>query len=521
MAMKVEASCPICTENFSLVKIRRRRVHQSCCEQHICLSCLHSHIKSILEEGVAGGDGRKELLCPYGCGSCISDATVRGCFRKKHATCKKRFSSGSIKRTVRWAGSRLRLISTTEDHAVRYKQYSKSIGEREDLRLYERWSLSVALSSFSTTGDHDVYTHVQYCPGLDCECIWLANKTFRKEKANNEQQRKDQEKHLHFRGGLKKKLFAHMKNQPEEKTITVDPEHEEEIMNRTGYTIAHWNTVDHIGGSGNKDGRCVSCPGCHYQFCGLCSRPWWTISILSRQRITHNAQLCSTYGVNRAHISDDNDFLLAARAGDAKCCPGCTMRTSRNGGCNHISCPCGFQWCYVCECPWNRTHYSCIQVEEALPMPLQRFRGIGVQNQGIGVQTIFKPFLCIVSLCTLIALWQFVQWDFNLPTLATHTSMLLIIAIMNYNCPSRDRALDFLSKCHRVFLTIFVLVPRGIFLCTVSALCIKIFPLIIKILLRCIIGALMVPIAAAFLLIFPIDAAFLLIMLLIWSICKL
>ena len=134
---------------------------------------------------------------------------------------------------------------------MRYKQYSKSIGEREDLRLYERWSLSVALSSFSTTGDHDVYTHVQYCPGPDCECIWLANKRFRREKANHEQKRKDREKHRHFRRRLKKKLFANMNNRPEEETLILDPnlEDEEEIMNRTGYTVARWKMVDLIDGS--------------------------------------------------------------------------------------------------------------------------------------------------------------------------------------------------------------------------------------------------------------------------------
>jgi hypothetical protein len=124
-------------------------------------------------------------------------------------------------------------------------------------------------------------------------------------------------------GGLRRKLFVNMNNRPEQETIILDShaEDEEEKMDRTGYTVACWNTVDYIDGSGNKDGRCVSCPGCHRHFCGLCSRLWWTISKLSRQRMTHNAQLCSTYG---ARISDESDFQLATRAGDAKCCPECT-----------------------------------------------------------------------------------------------------------------------------------------------------------------------------------------------------
>ena len=41
------------------------------------------------------------------------------------------------------------------------------------------------------------------------------------------------------------------------------------------------------------------------------------------------------------------------------------------------------------------------------------------------MQKIFTFFLCIVSLCILFALWRFVQWDFDFPTLASHTSMWL------------------------------------------------------------------------------------------------
>lgn len=32
-----------------------------------------------------------------------------------------------------------------------------------------------------------------------------------------------------------------------------------------------------------------------------------------------------------------------------KDCPGCEVATEKDGGCNHITCPCGTHWCYLCE----------------------------------------------------------------------------------------------------------------------------------------------------------------------------
>jgi len=70
-------------------------------------NCLYLHIKSILEEGAAGGSGRKELKCPYGFGSCISDATVQVCTHTKHYP-RLRFVS-SVSANTRTACSALKL----------------------------------------------------------------------------------------------------------------------------------------------------------------------------------------------------------------------------------------------------------------------------------------------------------------------------------------------------------------------------------------------------------------------------
>jgi hypothetical protein len=68
---------------------------------------------------------------------------------------------------------------------------------------------------------------------------------------------------------------------------------------------------------------------------------------------------CKSYNKKSVSASDHNEFLNMADAGDARLCPGCSMRTNRTDGCNHMTCPCGYHWCYVCECKFDRRHYSC------------------------------------------------------------------------------------------------------------------------------------------------------------------
>lgn len=45
----------------------------------------------------------------------------------------------------------------------------------------------------------------------------------------------------------------------------------------------------------------------------------------------------------------------AAAAGvETQNCPGCAVTTEKNGGCNHIACPCGTHWCYACGHAFDR-----------------------------------------------------------------------------------------------------------------------------------------------------------------------
>jgi hypothetical protein len=42
-----------------------------------------------------------------------------------------------------------------------------------------------------------------------------------------------------------------------------------------------------------------------------------------------------------------------------KRCPYCRMWTEKNEGCNHMTCvECKFQWCWLCQKPYNSSHFS-------------------------------------------------------------------------------------------------------------------------------------------------------------------
>mmetsp|Transcript_27991 Transcript_27991/g.41416 ORF Transcript_27991/g.41416 Transcript_27991/m.41416 type:complete len:106 (-) Transcript_27991:39-356(-) len=76
---------------------------------------------------------------------------------------------------------------------------------------------------------------------------------------------------------------------------------------------------------------------------------------------------CSLYARRTATTSseDDNAYTFTANAVNARCCPGCTIRVQRSDGCNHMTCLCGMQWCYVCECRWSNWHYGCRMEDDA------------------------------------------------------------------------------------------------------------------------------------------------------------
>lgn len=96
-------------------------------------------------------------------------------------------------------------------------------------------------------------------------------------------------------------------------------------------------------------GQGVTCEVCHHPYCLRCSgdphRPATCDDMRSWRRY------CSAEGANIA-------FILVR----TKRCPKCHRDIEKNGGCNHMTCKCGHQFCWVCGYDWashSGDFYSC------------------------------------------------------------------------------------------------------------------------------------------------------------------
>ncbi len=310
---------------------------------------------------------------------------------------------------------RNRLSNNMKDFLVLKKLYLsdvllKSQEEKKDLELYERWGLTIALNgdkisnqekdttknppnydsirkNEDDTSAEDIYTHVTKCPSPDCPCLFLSSKVYYNEKKKHEREYTTDPKKL----GGKQSLFKTAKSYFYFKPI--HPDREEAIMNSCGgYTTEHWidsRDIDMIPTccelifSSNRnrqnvendrraiinrhadrnivlDGRATTCPMCKHKFCNLCQKSWSTLNSRKGKYIFHTNQTCASYNSKIMSVEEEKEFLDALDVGDgARMCPSCSMRTDKIDGCNHMRCPCGHHWCWVCECAWHPDHYAC------------------------------------------------------------------------------------------------------------------------------------------------------------------
>ncbi|KAI0432560.1 hypothetical protein F5Y09DRAFT_301711 [Xylaria sp. FL1042] len=68
---------------------------------------------------------------------------------------------------------------------------------------------------------------------------------------------------------------------------------------------------------------------------------------------------CDTARLQSLEESEDKLCMLAEQKG-WKRCPKCTSLIQKHGGCNHMSCHCGQQFCYKCGQPFGRTFHNCL-----------------------------------------------------------------------------------------------------------------------------------------------------------------
>ncbi|GFZ17290.1 RING/U-box superfamily protein [Actinidia rufa] len=103
---------------------------------------------------------------------------------------------------------------------------------------------------------------------------------------------------------------------------------------------------DDDGGEGITE---CECPVCHRLFCARCYVPW------------HVGVGCEEFGSLGEDERGREDLLVRelARSQSWRKCPHCKFYVEKTEGCLHMTCRCGFQFCYACGATWSQTHGSC------------------------------------------------------------------------------------------------------------------------------------------------------------------
>jgi hypothetical protein len=280
--------------------------------------------------------------------------------------------------------------------------------ERQELRRYEMWSVRTAIATRSN--EEKEREELICCPAPDCINMWFTSVPYRRYKQVNEESSSEsssEHHHAHcgqparanddqaggsFRQRMTQKLLSmahHIMYKPPPSANEVDfMGGEEAKLNFLFWVDGYDLQGSRMHHTPSKDGRKLICSMCSAEFCGLCRKPWMAlkiprhlrgshsnqVSLLAAlgahstgnnggpQRTSHEGKSCEAFGAKAATREDEDEadeYAFIAAALQARYCPGCSMRTQRAEGCNHMTCPCGMEWCYVCECRWATFHYGC------------------------------------------------------------------------------------------------------------------------------------------------------------------
>lgn len=359
--------CQICyvQEHESSTKITQN----TCCHTQICQECTYKHVESIIKDRTSF----RPLCCPFGCKNEPTDTAVHTIIKQHHTSQFWMIADDIIKvmknmtafewRLVLCSGLILsyghiwsivrvtlfiltfpctngRLVPCVVFAAVFLPRLVQRRGYcniwdvirpsraavRTELELYEQWSIETAVrrtiyaDRANAAADNNIdgddidgtasnsareHNDVIRCPAPNCTALWLIPHSYRRCKLKSEQ------------SPLRLLL-------------------------------------------GPGEGRKLDCDKCHASFCGLCQRPW---DLLHNYK-SHSSRSCASYAKLCRESGIDGEYAAAAFSVGARGCPGCTMRVQRSDGCNHMTCVCGTEWCYVCGAMWSRWHYGCRDGDE-------------------------------------------------------------------------------------------------------------------------------------------------------------
>eukprot|EP00931_Biecheleriopsis_adriatica_P054973 TRINITY_DN32410_c0_g1_i1.p1 TRINITY_DN32410_c0_g1~~TRINITY_DN32410_c0_g1_i1.p1 ORF type:complete len:579 (-),score=61.55 TRINITY_DN32410_c0_g1_i1:52-1716(-) len=118
------------------------------------------------------------------------------------------------------------------------------------------------------------------------------------------------------------------------------------------------------GGNENRSSAC-DCPHCGKRVCLECKSEW------------HEGLNCVQYRWAKGKAEDD--FTKLCRARKWMICWECCHVVEKSSGCNHITCHCGAQFCYLCGAKWGTC--KCEAVGEGHALRHNRVPAAGQQHQ--------------------------------------------------------------------------------------------------------------------------------------------
>ncbi|XP_059640287.1 E3 ubiquitin-protein ligase RSL1-like [Cornus florida] len=91
------------------------------------------------------------------------------------------------------------------------------------------------------------------------------------------------------------------------------------------------------------------CPACRRLFCAQCYVPW------------HPGIECEEFQRLNEDERGKEDLMVRELAKEKKWmrCPECKFYVEKTEGCLHMTCRCGFQFCYACGATYTETHGGC------------------------------------------------------------------------------------------------------------------------------------------------------------------
>jgi len=128
-----------------------------------------------------------------------------------------------------------------------------------------------------------------------------------------------------------------------------------DAMNRTPSRFSFRNL---FWRSKKQDSRCIQCPTCAISSCQFCRNLW------SKGTANHNYATCDAYQrqLEKLELDDARALNKWKKSAATQVCRSetCNNVIEKDGGCIHMTCRCGYQFCWVCGEQWSPQHsYFC------------------------------------------------------------------------------------------------------------------------------------------------------------------